>query len=610
MKEMFANVSVKKRKIKKDNHRSATSLGKHLLRDTKEYYQFGDPNQFHKNKVLINMEGPTLAKSLNMFLKKHKIETRNSTTVQAYQLVFSIPKELKNDAEAIDKFQKSVLDYVNTDPKFKDNCLLLVYHGDEVQPHIQGVFVPRTYDNTLNFKKMLGGLNGSLKLHKLHDDYHEAVGSKLGLSRGDGTHTNGLDHKSYLKAVGELEKPVEVPDQVAAVEPARLPWNRVKQLEKQVEDLKKSNKVLSKSINKTLFYESQNIELIKANKQFKKYKKKKDNENMRISNEHKENLRQIPCEEVLENLGFEIIKDSSTTVRVKTNDLNLVVNTDTNKFTENKSMTQGFGAISLLVDVFKYSFVDAIKMLTHGFGSEALTKVALTDTKTTHAIVKNNIEKIAREIPKPNPKNLHKIIDYLTKNRRIDKNIVDDLISKNLLYADKNNNCVFVNDKNTFAFLRGTYEEKKFVSVAGEPNFLQYEFGKSTDTYLFESAIDALSFRTLNPNKDGKYLVLNGSMLINRIHEVIDENSKLHLCFDNDAQGQKFCDKISSEVVNDIVILKPLSKDFNEDLKNGDSTAKPSPAISIGNSKNPTGFDGKAEEINSDSTNRNRKNRI
>lgn len=610
MKEMFANVSVKKTKIKKGNHNYATNLGKHLLRDTQEYYQLADQKQNYQNKVLINMEGETLAKSLNMFLKKHKIETRNSTTVQAYQLVFSIPKALKNNKNAIEEFQKQVLEYVNTDPKFKDNCLMLVYHGDEIQPHIQGVFVPRTYDNTLNFKKFLGGLDGSLKLHRLHDDFHDAVGSKLGLSRGDGTHTTGLDHQRYLKAVGELERPTAIPDQVDPEKKAVMPWNRVAQLEKENEVLKKNNKVLSKGINKTLFYENQNSELKKVNSKLRKDKKKLEEKSMKTSNEHKENLRQIPCQEVLENLGFEIIKDSSTTIRVKTDDLNLVVNTDTNKFTENKSMTQGFGAISLLVDVFKYNFVEAIKMLTHGFGAEALTKVALTDNKTTEALVKNNIEKIVREIPKPNPKNINKVIEYLTNTRKIDKSIVDDLISKNLLYADKNNNCVFVNDKNTFAFLRGTYEQKKFVSVAGEPNFLQYEFGKSTDTYLFESAIDALSFRTLNPEREGKYIVLNGSMLINRVHEVINENSKLFLCFDNDSQGEKFCDKITSEVVNEVVILKPISKDFNEDLINGNCTTKPSPTVSIRNPENPTGFTGKTKEINSDSTNRNRKNRI
>jgi hypothetical protein len=607
MKEMFANVSVKKTKIKKGNHNYATNLGKHLLRDTQEYYQLADPKQNNKNRVLINMEGPTLAKSLNMFLKKHKIETRNSTTVQAYQLVFSIPKELKNNKNAIEEFQKQVLHYVNTDPKFKDNCLMLVYHGDEIQPHIQGVFVPRTYDNTLNFKKFLGGLNGGLKLHKLHDDYHEAVGSKLGLSRGDGTHTTGMDHKRYLKAVGELAKPVAVPNPPVEEKKAVLPWNRIQQLEKENLVLRNNNIKLGKSIKKTLFYENQNTELQKANSKLRKINKNLEEKFMKISNEQKEKLREIPCEEVLQKLGFEITKDGVDYIRAKNHNINLVVNTETNKFTENKSMEQGFGAIDLLMKVFKFDFLETVRMLTNGFGSTALTKVALANPKITETLVKNNVEKIVREIPKSVPKNLPKIIDYLTNIRKIDKKIIDELISKNELYADKNNNCVFINGK--FAFLRGTYQEKKFVSVAGEPDFLQYEFGKSTDTYIFESAIDALSFRTLYPNKDGKYLVVGGSMLINRIHEVVNQDSKLYLCFDSDSQGKKFCDKISSEVVNEVEIIQPKFKDFNEDLTNGNSTTKPNPT-GIRNPENATGVNGKTKEVNSNSTNRNRKNSI
>lgn len=604
----YANVSVKKKKVTSGTHNYATNLGKHLLRDTVEYYPLADQNSKNKNQVLINMECDTLAKSLNKFLKKHDLKTRNSTTVQAYQLVFSIPKTLKNDPDTIEKFKNEVLNFVNTDPKFKDNCLLLVYHGDEVQPHIQGVFVPRTYDNTLNFKRFLGGLDGGLKIHKLHDDFHDAVGKKLGLARGDGTHTTGLDHKRYLKAVGELEQPVELPDQVATEKTAVMPWNRISQLEKQVEDLQDSNKKLRKGIDKTLFYSNQNSELKKTNASLRKIKKKYEEQQMKLSNERKELLRQIPCEFVLEKLGYEV-KSEGNTYRCKTEDLNIVINSE-NKFTENKSMVQGFGAISLLVDVFKMKFVEAIKFLGNEYGSEATALTALADRKSTVALVKNNVEKIAKEIPKPVEKNIANVINYLTNIRKIKTEVVQELISKKLLFADKNNNCVFVNDKNTFAFQRGTYEKKRFVSVVGEPDFLKYEFGKSTDTYLFESAIDALSFRSMYPEKDGKYIVLSGSMLINRVHEVLDQNSKLYLCFDNDEQGQKFCDKITSEVVNEVVIIKPQSKDFNEDLINGNGTTKPSPTVSIGNSENPTGFIGKTKEINSNPTNRDRKNRI
>ena len=157
-----------------------------------------------------------------------------------------------------------------------------------------------------------------------------------------------------------------------------------------------------------------------------------------------------------------------------------------------------------------------------------------------------------------------------------------------MLFADRNNNCVFTNEDKTFGFQRGT-TDKKFVSCKGKMDFIKYDFGNPKEIYLFESAIDALSFRTMNPEKDGSYVVLNGSALINRVHEVADQADKVYLCFDNDEQGSKFCDKLSSVLVSPYEIIKPRSKDFNGDLQNGDySSPERSTDISTRNPK--TGF--------------------
>jgi 5S rRNA maturation endonuclease (ribonuclease M5) len=102
---------------------------------------------------------------------------------------------------------------------------------------------------------------------------------------------------------------------------------------------------------------------------------------------------------------------------------------------------------------------------------------------------------------------------------------------------------------------------------------------------LFESAIDALSFRSMNPDANGTYIVLNGSALVNRIHEVTDQTDKVYLCFDNDEQGTKFCDKISQQVLCEVEIIKPVSKDFNEDLINGNYTS-PKGSLDL-SSRNP-----------------------
>lgn len=304
---------------------------------------------------------------------------------------------------------------------------------------------------------------------------------------------------------------------------------------------------------------------------------------MKITKEQTELLRQVPCNEVLELLGYEV-KQEGTTYRMKNDDFNIVVS-ETNKFTDNKSMVQGFGSISMLMDIFNYKFSEAITFLTSNFGFERTAKVISANKKQTDTMLKQAVKNSMLEMPKPAPNNITKVIDYLCKTRKLSKNLVEDLIKKNMLFADNKNNCVFTNDKNTFAFIRGTYEGKRFVGVKGDIDFIQYDYGNPETKYLFESAIDALSFRSMNPDANGTYIVLNGSALVNRIHEVTDQADKVYLCFDNDEQGTKFCDKISQQVLCEVEIIKPVSKDFNEDLINGNYTS-PKGSLDL-SSRNP-----------------------
>ena len=136
---------------------------------------------------------------------------------------------------------------------------------------------------------------------------------------------------------------------------------------------------------------------------------------------------------------------------------------------------------------------------------------------------------------------------------------------------------------------------------------MKYDFNKSQskDVYLFESAIDALSFRT-STSKDGEYIVLNGSGMISRVAELQLENKNLNLCFDNDDQGKAFCDKLSKQF--DCNIYTPKGKDFNEDLSNGNTTEYE--PITARNSTNTEAIRRKASEASTNSTDRNKQTNI
>lgn len=511
--------------------------------------------------------------------------------------------------EKLKSFEEIVIDFIKTE--FGNNVINGVIHMDEKSPHLQIGIIP-IYNGVLSCKQFYTPKT----LAKWRKDLSLRF-AKIGLVEhkdptAPGVHLE-LDEYHELPQQPKMDPPShKVPPAVKTEQVFKDNWFGKKQViptEEILEQTKKREIAQGKHYHfyKKFYTENKNKvsktdKLILENEKLKKENKKMKTNIKKYSDEQLENLRHINCTEVLESLGYEI-KIEGTTVRVKTEDLNLVI-TD-NKFTENKSMVGGFGSVSLLVDVFKYKFKDAVSYLANNFGFDRTIELVKTDKKATEVLVKHSVKTIAKEVPKPVEKNIQKVIDYLVEKRGIDKSLVDKLISEDLLYADRNNNCVFTNEFNTFASLRGTYEEKKFVSVNGTPDFLIYDFGKPDNVYLFESAIDALSFRTLYPEKQGSFVVLNGSMLINRIHEVTSEASKVFLCFDNDQQGSKFCDKISGDLVCEFEIIKPKLKDFNEDLINGN--LKPSPTISIGNPENSIGFNGKTEEVVTNPTNGNRK---
>ena len=608
MSSNFCNVSLKKRKYTKKDGRSLANMGIEIFREHKQEYKNADGTHKTNNEILIDKSAPTLKQSLDKFLDDNNLKVRNSRTVLAYQLIFSIPKEYKDNPKMVEKFKKQTMNFLNTNENFKGNVLCAVYHGDETQPHIQVIAVPMK-NGKLAFQEMFGGFpDGADKLSKLQDDFGEAM-KPLGLVRGDGTHTNGLSYQQYKKAVKEIARPVgkEVP-RVPKVEDTWNPWSKIEQLENQNEALKKQNNILAKEYNKAKFYEAQNIEVKTVNSKLKKKNNKLEMEKMKYDREQTEKLRVIDCREVMEKMGVQPLATDKS--KYKTEEFNVVISKDTNKFFDNVSGVGGFGAIDLMTKVFKYTFREAREFLAQNFGFDRTATLITTDKNLTEKVVKEKLEKEVLPLPTPKPNNLPKIYDYLTQKRKIKKELVDELVSKNLLYADSKNNCVFTNEDQTFAFIRGTWEEKRFVGTKGKIDFIKYDFGKSktNEIYLFESAIDALSYRTLNPNKNGLYVVLNGSALINRVHELgVDGFDKVVCCFDNDEQGKKFCDKIKEQTTSQVVIDKPLNKDFNEDLING--TTKPTNSIDARNQQNATAVARETKSIDADTTEGNQPNR-
>ena len=180
--------------------------------------------------------------------------------------------------------------------------------------------------------------------------------------------------------------------------------------------------------------------------------------------------------------------------------------------------------------------------------------------------------------------NNDRIIRYLTENRGIEKNLVEEWISSGDIYEEKkHHNVVFVGRDADgiprYAHCRGTGETKYRGDVAESDK--SYGFchrGTDNQLFVFEAAIDLLSFIQLFPKdwKKRSYLSLGGisGVALRAFLSERPQITSVFLCLDNDQAGNEACEKLAEEIPDgySVIRLKPSRKDWNEILcdKNAD----------------------------------------
>lgn len=532
------------------------------------------------------------------------------------------------DTEAFEAWKAKVLEFVELNKdEFKDLTVSFDFHLDEKTAHAVLTLVPMVGDK-VNCKQFYTPQRLATWRNQL-----DSLMAPLGLDRQkDEGPTPKDDQEAFYKAQAN-EKDISKPPKIKIPEP--LTENDVFKVENK--GIFFPTKVKKQIIPTENILKYQNSREVKQKEVFNFFKDFYDNNKYKINafeklkakdkslvkelNKMKAKidklelekqaslLRSIDCIAVIEAMGFKTQKEGTYT-RFNTDNYNVVINPD-NRFFDNKADKGGFGAIDLLINVFGMKFKEAKEFLTNQFGAgKTADTILLYPAKAKEEIEKNLINEI-KEVPKEVPANIENVKKYLSEIRKIDPMLVDVLADKKLIYADSKNNLLFPNHDRTFAVERGTYKglENKHKVAKGHADFIKFNFGhaKVNEIYLFESPIDALSFKTLNPQKNGLYVSINGSMMINEIHQLnLDTFSKVHLCFDKDVQGKKFRDKISAQTSSPVEVHIPLNKDFNEDILNGYS--KQSTNTSVVESRDPTTATGTVGETNpteQDTTKRN-----
>ncbi len=240
----------------------------------------------------------------------------------------------------------------------------------------------------------------------------------------------------------------------------------------------------------------------------------------------------------------------------------------------------GVSALDYLIKVKNIEFKNAVEILLNKVGE--ITPIER---------INKNKESDKFILPERNIDN-KRVISYL-RNRCIDMDIIKECVSKDILYEDKFHNAVFLGyDKNNnirYAFIRGTNNSRFMKEAYGSHKAFSFKLDseeESNNLHLFESAIDLLSYATLNKKNYFKENLLSLAGVYQSQKNIEDSKiplvlnyylnqhqniRRIYLHFDNDEVGRgatktiKFLlEKLHYEVVDE---PPKIGKDFNDYLK-------------------------------------------
>ncbi len=254
----------------------------------------------------------------------------------------------------------------------------------------------------------------------------------------------------------------------------------------------------------------------------------------------------------------------------------------------------GKSALDYLIKIERIKLPIAVKMILD------CQNILLENDKNIEYKSSKNISQSTSEIknneelflPKRNKDN-KKVIQYLLK-RGIDEEIINECLENNIMFEDVNHNVVFLGfdeyKKQRFGCVRATNETRFMHDCYGSNKEYSFRILSQTKTdkvYIFESAIDLLSFATLLKMIEENYKnyslislagvyqpakIIEKSKVPIAIEKYIKTNpniNKIILCFDNDLAGKNAIKAIETVMTKQYTVIDcipKLGKDYNDYL--------------------------------------------
>ena len=264
-----------------------------------------------------------------------------------------------------------------------------------------------------------------------------------------------------------------------------------------------------------------------------------------------------------------------------------------NRWYDHKNMRGGY-PLKFMQEFYGMNFRTAMKELLNGEEPELGRKKNTeqekpkvseeTEVNGNTAKCEDGTKKSEFKLPEKDG-NMKRVFAYLLKTRFLDKDVVKSFVEQKTLYQEKEHgNIVFVGtDKDGVpksACKKSTAEQAKGFRMTVAGSDCRYGFcwrGDSNKLYVFEAAIDLMSFITLKNGdwKTDNFLALDG-LSPKPLLQFLEEQKNIHEIFlylDYDAAGIEACDKLKDILIEKGYVAEkikrecPLYKDWNEQLK-------------------------------------------
>lgn len=444
------------------------------------------------------------------------------------------------------------------DNEYGDRIVRAELHLDESTPHIHAYLVPLDERGKLNCRGLFGGRQ---KLSQFQDSYANAM-SPIGLERGiKGSRARHTTVKQYYAAV------TKTPD--LTLDRTTIS-HQLADRQKAIKEKEQARYTAKSLAKKVAVLEG---ELSQARSKIKLQNKELENWKNKYADIAK-GVREIPLKDVAYELGLE----ADTSDKHKWQNQHHTINITGSKFFDWKHDFGGGGAVDLVMHVNQCDYKQSVAWLNERMGESATIEAA---TYKTRQIIKT--ERVIEFTPPViEPNRWQPVKEYLTGERLLPSGLIDQLYEQGLIYADYNQNAVFIRrtldeKKITGASLRGTIgEDNKFKGLAKgskrKDGWFYFERGEQSNdpvrrVVLVESPIDAMSLAVLERTDSVKtrYLSTDGAGEIPT--EYLKEVFEVVIAFDRDRAGREMAQRVQSQLPN-AVRKTPKAIDWNQDLVN------------------------------------------